>query len=87
MKKQTRDILMKKAAKIREETLVMECSRALADYIIESESVDFGDNPSRNHVYYKACVVQMGIAYAEKILADAKADLVDDDEQHYDERW
>jgi hypothetical protein len=90
MKKETRDILMKKAAKIREETFTMECAKDLADYIMEFEDNDFVDNPSRTHVYYKACVVLMGRIYAEKILADAIKDLsedTDNKEEHYDEYW
>lgn len=42
------------------------------DYVMEMESDDFYENPSSNHIYYKAMVLHMGRIYANLILIDAE---------------
>jgi hypothetical protein len=43
----------------------------MVDYILQSESEDFYENPSTTHVYYKALAYVFGFNYANKELNKA----------------
>ena len=51
-------------------------SKSFADevieYVLETEFDDFWENPSKDHVYYKAYASFYGVAAADKFLKDAK---------------
>ncbi len=47
-----------------------EATADVLGYIFDHELDDFLDNPSDNHVYFKALVVDAGYSYAKKFLDD-----------------
>lgn len=47
-------------------------------YIFDAEMEDFSENPSDNHVYYHAVIVESGLREAQEVLRDAIKNLTKD---------
>lgn len=53
-------------------------AKALAEYILDTESEDFEENASDEHIYYDALIYMFGRKYAKKCLEEAlKEELIE----------
>lgn len=49
-------------------------TQEVLDYVIDTELDSFEDDPSEDHVYYKAVAARDGVDAADEALAEAEGD-------------